>query len=115
MRIQFPITATGAEGELASAVLGEGHGGWLDQLEVVAVPQIGLDDPPPADQLAILRGAPAPPRSALAPAPDCRRARYRFRPSRMSPDGRITPRGIVVSDPMDPTRTILIDDRYLCC
>src|SRR3546814_6171570 len=45
----------GAEGDLAVAVgLDDQHGG-LDQVQVVAVPDVGLDDPPAADQLAVHR------------------------------------------------------------
>jgi hypothetical protein len=29
----------------------------LDEIEVVAIPKIGLNDPPPADQLTASRGA----------------------------------------------------------
>src|SRR5438045_5861037 len=36
---------------LTAAVLGKGHAGRLDRIEVVAIPQIGLNDAPPADQL----------------------------------------------------------------
>ena len=45
-----------AEGELAAAVLGKGHVGRLDQIEVVAIPQIGLNDAPPAEQLTARGG-----------------------------------------------------------
>src|SRR3546814_6632288 len=37
-----------------AVVLDDQHGG-LDEVEVVTIPQIGLDDPPAADQLAIHR------------------------------------------------------------
>jgi hypothetical protein len=40
----------GSEGELAAAVLAEADAGGLDQVEIVAVPQIGFDDAPFADQ-----------------------------------------------------------------
>jgi len=35
-------------------VLNDQHDGF-DQVEVVAIPQIGRDDPPPADQPAVRR------------------------------------------------------------
>ena len=44
------VHADGSEGELAAAVLAEADAGGLDQVEIVAVPQIGFDDPPLADQ-----------------------------------------------------------------
>jgi hypothetical protein len=40
----------GAEGELAATVLAEADAGGLDQVEIVAVPQIGFDDPPRANE-----------------------------------------------------------------
>ena len=41
------------EGDLAVAVGLDDDHGRLDQVEMVAVPYIGLDDPPPADQLTV--------------------------------------------------------------
>ena len=41
-----------AEGEFAAAVRLEGDGGWVDEVEIVAVPDVALDDPPPAKDLA---------------------------------------------------------------
>jgi hypothetical protein len=51
------VAVDGAEGKFAAAVLAKGDVGRLDQIEVVAIPQIGLDDPPPADQLTARGGA----------------------------------------------------------
>ena len=47
----------GTEGELAAAVLAEFDVGWLDEVEIIPVPYIGLCDPPLAEQLASCRGA----------------------------------------------------------
>ena len=47
----------GAERDLAMAVGLDDHHGGLDQVQVVAVPGVGLDDPPAADQLAAHRCA----------------------------------------------------------
>ena len=53
----------GPEGESAVSMVFEGHVGGLDEVEVIAIPQIGLDDPPGADQGAWMipchGGAPA--------------------------------------------------------
>lgn len=38
------------EGDLAAAVGCDDQRGGLDQVEMVALPDVGLDDPPPADQ-----------------------------------------------------------------
>ena len=43
----------GCEGDLAVAVGLDDDHGRLGQVEMVAVPYIGLDDPPPADQLTV--------------------------------------------------------------
>jgi hypothetical protein len=43
-----------AEGDFAVAVGPDGHHG-LDQVEVGAIPQVGLDDPPAADEPAAHR------------------------------------------------------------
>ena len=43
----------GAEDDLAVAIRSNGHHGRLDQIEVVTIPEIGLDDPPAANQLAV--------------------------------------------------------------
>ena len=40
----------GSEGDLAMAVGSNDHHGEVDEIEVVAIPQIGLDDPSFADQ-----------------------------------------------------------------
>ena len=45
----------GTVGDLAMAVRADGHGGGGDQVEVVTIPQVGLDDPPAADEAAIHR------------------------------------------------------------
>jgi hypothetical protein len=54
---EFHGGVDGAEGELAAAILAKAHIGRLDQIEVVAIPQIRLDDPPPADQFTARGGA----------------------------------------------------------
>lgn len=43
------------EGDLALVVGADDDDGRRDQVEIVAIPQIGLDDPPTADQLAVRR------------------------------------------------------------
>ena len=55
--LEFQGGVDGAEGELASSVPGKGYLGRLDQIEIVAIPEIGLDDPPPADQFTARGGA----------------------------------------------------------
>ena len=47
------------------------------EIEVSAIPDIGLDDPPPADQSAVRRGLHAAAPGAWAGGPDCRRRRRR--------------------------------------
>jgi hypothetical protein len=44
------VAVHGAEGEGAAAVHAEADAGGLDQVEIVAVPQVGFDDPPRADE-----------------------------------------------------------------
>ena len=47
----------GAEGELSSAIVVEDNISRLDEIEITAIPQIGLDDLPSADELTVgLRG-----------------------------------------------------------
>ena len=41
-----------AEGELAAAVFADLKVGRFDKVEVVVIPNVCLEDPPPADQLA---------------------------------------------------------------
>src|SRR5262249_4929496 len=41
-----------AEGELTASVLAELEVSRFDEVEVVAIPEVRLEDPPPADQLA---------------------------------------------------------------
>src|SRR5260370_18291902 len=43
------VASTAPKANSPSAVLGKAHVGRFDQIQVVAIPQIGLDDPPPAD------------------------------------------------------------------
>jgi hypothetical protein len=62
----------GPEGDLAMAVRSDGHGGGRDQVEVVTIPQVGLDDPPAADDPAVHRR-----RHGEAPA-SSRRSRTRL-------------------------------------
>ncbi|MGO4740322.1 hypothetical protein AB4099_27525 [Bosea sp. 2KB_26] len=38
---------------LATVVGGDDDSGRRDQVEIAAIPQIGVDDPPTADQLAV--------------------------------------------------------------
>src|SRR3546814_6989296 len=45
----------GPEGDLAMTIGPNGHRGGLDQVEVVALPEVSLDDPPPANELAVAR------------------------------------------------------------
>ena len=45
----------GAVGDLAMAVGADGHGGGDDQVEVVTIPQVGLDEPAAADEPAVHR------------------------------------------------------------
>jgi hypothetical protein len=54
------------KGELGPAVIADLEMGRLDEIEIVAVPKIGLDDPPSADQ-----------QSAWSFAPSCRPPRRR--------------------------------------
>jgi hypothetical protein len=54
---EFEGGVDGAESKFAAAVLAKADVGRLDQIEVVAIPQIGLDDPPPADQFTARSGA----------------------------------------------------------
>ena len=46
----------GAEGALAAGIARDGQHGRPDQVEEVPVPEVGLDDPQPSDELVI--GAP---------------------------------------------------------
>jgi hypothetical protein len=55
--LELEAALHGPEGDLASAVAPDGHHGGFDQVEVGTIPQIGLDDPPPANQLAVHRDA----------------------------------------------------------
>ncbi|WEJ35637.1 hypothetical protein [Sinorhizobium prairiense] len=41
------------EGDIAMTVWRDGDCGRLSQLEIIQVPEIGLDDPPAADQAAV--------------------------------------------------------------
>jgi hypothetical protein len=45
----------GAEGDFA-ALRGDRQGRWAAEVEVSAVPEVGFDDPPAADQAAVRRG-----------------------------------------------------------
>src|SRR6516164_2396361 len=49
---EFARSIDGAENKFGPAVIGDLEIGRFDEIEVVAIPQIGLDDPPPANQLA---------------------------------------------------------------
>lgn len=48
---EFAAGGDTAEGERRPAVAGDLEIGRLDKIEVVAIPQIGFDDPPAADQV----------------------------------------------------------------
>jgi hypothetical protein len=43
----------GAEGDFATAVGPDGQHGGADEIEEVPLPEVGLNDPPPADELAV--------------------------------------------------------------
>ena len=43
----------GAEGDFPAAVGSNGNHGWPAEIEIIAIPEIGLDDPPTADELAV--------------------------------------------------------------
>ena len=44
-----------AKGDLTVVVRSDGDRGGIDKVEMIAIPKIGLDDPPAADQLAVRR------------------------------------------------------------
>src|SRR5688572_15698551 len=46
----------GAKSDLAMAIRSNGHHRGLNQIEVVAIPQVGLNDPPLAYELTACRG-----------------------------------------------------------
>jgi hypothetical protein len=55
MVFKFEAGLHGAVGDRAMTVRSEGHDGGGDQVEVVTIPQVGLDDPPAADEPAVHR------------------------------------------------------------
>jgi len=49
---EFGSGVDGAEGKLGPAVIADLEIGRFDKIEIVAIPKIGLEDPPPANQFA---------------------------------------------------------------
>ena len=42
-----------AEGDFAATVVGDRDGRWPTEVEMIAIPNVGLDDPPTADECAV--------------------------------------------------------------
>ena len=59
----------GAEGDFAMAVIGDRDRRGSAEVEIGAIPNVGLDDPPAIDQAAVGRAfTPRPPRASAARA-----------------------------------------------
>ena len=53
---EFQRGLDGTESEFSTAILAKDDVGWLKEIKIIAVPCIGFDDPPLAEQLASGRG-----------------------------------------------------------